>query len=177
MGIISLPIGSDDEYLAALQREGIPWNCPSNTEGRVHDLGYNFSFGILPWSVNCSARPRRWDMHTRRGRPPLGVVISIPFYLLAVIGLSQTRYLKAATIACGPVFLFLLWQAAFAIRLSFDILVYSFSACEVLEGTPCEDSGDEITFAVLWPIVALGTVAALTLVYSLRRRHSGQGQQ
>lgn len=106
-----------------------------------------------------------------------GVVISIPFYLIAVIGLSQTRYLKAATIACGPVFLFLLWQAAFAIRLSFDILVYSFSACEVLEGTPCEDSGDEITFAVLWPIVALGTVAALTLVYSLRRRHSGQGQQ
>jgi len=106
-----------------------------------------------------------------------GVVISIPFYLVAVLGLFQTKYLRAATIACSPVFLFTLWQAAFAVRLLFDILVYDASACEVLEGMPYPNSGAEIAFAVLWPLVGFGTLVALTLVYILRRPQNGLGQR
>ncbi len=102
-----------------------------------------------------------------------GMVISIPFYTVAVLGLFKTKYLKTTTIACGPVFLFALWQAAFAVRLALDILLYDASACEVLEGMPYSKSGDEIVFAVLWPLVTFGTLIALMLVYILRRPKSG----
>ena len=101
----------------------------------------------------------------------------IPFYLLAVIGLLRTKYLRATTIACSPVFVFTLRQAAFAIRLSFAILAYGSSACEVLEGIPYPDSGDEIAFAILWPLMAFGTLTAVTLVYILRRPQNSLGQR
>lgn len=102
-----------------------------------------------------------------------GVMISIPFYIVAVLGLFKTKYLKTTTIACSPVFLFALWQAAFAFRLALDILLYDASACEVLEGIPYPKSGDEIVFAILWPLVTFGTLIALMLVYILRRPKGG----
>ncbi len=101
-----------------------------------------------------------------------GVLISIPLFLLAVIALSQTRYPRGTAIVCVPAFLLMLWQAAFAAKLSFEILVHNSSACEVLEGMPYENSGDEIAFAVLWPLVGFGTLVAMALVYFLRRMHS-----
>lgn len=68
-------------------------------------------------------------------------------------------------IVCLPALPLMLWQGWFAVELSFGVLAHKLSACQVIEGAPYEYSGDEIKFAILWPVVILGTLAAATMVY------------
>jgi hypothetical protein len=98
-----------------------------------------------------------------------GVAISIPLFLVAVIALSRTSYVRATVSVCIPAFLLMLWQAVFAAELSFKVLVLNSSACEVLDGLPQIHDGDEFAFAFLWPIAIFGTLMAMVSVYFLRR--------
>lgn len=98
-----------------------------------------------------------------------GILISVPFFLLAVFCLARTKHPGGAMIVCLPGLILLLWQGAFAVELSIGVLVHDFSACQVLQHMPQEYSGHEVTFAVLWPAVILGTLGAIAIVYFVRR--------
>lgn len=98
-----------------------------------------------------------------------GIVVSVPFFVLALLCLSRTNHPKGTMIVCLPALPLMLWQAWFAVEISFGVLAHKLSACQVIEGVPYEYSGGEIKFAILWPVVILGTLAAATNVYFIRR--------
>ncbi|MBT9373446.1 hypothetical protein [Rhizobium sp. CSW-27] len=98
-----------------------------------------------------------------------GILISVPFFLLAVFCLTRTKSLRTTMIACLPAWMLLLWQAVFAAEFSYGVFVNNFSACQVLQGIPYGYTGDESTLAALWTTVVFGTLAATALVYFVRR--------
>ena len=98
----------------------------------------------------------------------LGIVFSIPFFLLAMIGLFRTRYLRATIICSLPALAALAWQCVFAARLLIGTLVYGFSACEVLQDTNYEFDGLEATYATLWSAVMFTTFASVTTILARR---------
>lgn len=102
-----------------------------------------------------------------------GIVLSAPLFSLFLFGLWRARFFRSTGILCLPAFLVLVWQAEFAVRLSYGILVQKLSACAVLEGTAYEYSGSETAFAALWPLVVLGTIIGALWIGGLRARRLG----
>lgn len=98
----------------------------------------------------------------------LGIVFSVPFFLLAIIGLFRTRHLRATIICDLPALVALAWQCVFAARLLIGTLVYGFSACQVLQGTSYEFDGLETTYATLWSSVMFTTLAAVMTILARR---------
>ncbi len=99
-----------------------------------------------------------------------GIVLSAPLFGFFLLGLWRTRYFRSTGILCLPAFLVLVWQAEFAVRLSYGIAVQRLSACTVLEGTAYGYSGSETTFAALWPLIVLGAIIGALLIAGLRAR-------
>lgn len=98
-----------------------------------------------------------------------GILISVPFFLIALFCMSRTKHLGVTMIASLPALLLMLWQGVFAAELSLGVFVYNSSACEVLESVPYGYSGSEVPLAVLWPVVIFGSFAATATVYLVRR--------
>lgn len=103
-----------------------------------------------------------------------GILLSAPLFLLTALCLARTKHLGGAMIACLPGLLLMLWQGAFAIELSFGILVQQLGACEILERGPYGYDGHEITFAILWPAVMFGALGAIAMVYVIRRSRASR---
>jgi hypothetical protein len=98
-----------------------------------------------------------------------GILISVPFLLLAVFCLSRTKHVGGTMIASLPALLLMLWQGVFAAELLLGVFVDNSSACEILEDMPYEYSGSEVPLAILWAVVIFGSFAATATVYFVRR--------
>lgn len=99
----------------------------------------------------------------------IGVVWSIPFFFFANFILLKTKYPGWTMVAWLPALAILLWQAIFSVNLAFDIAMYQFSACEVLEGVEYPMSGSELVYSIIWPFVTFGTLLMVAATYISRR--------
>ncbi|MHA7970806.1 hypothetical protein [Rhizobium sp. CAU 1783] len=106
-----------------------------------------------------------------------GVVLSIVLYLISLVSLFLSRNFRLAFLLCGPALPVLLWQTFFAVKLSFSIFAFGATACDVRMGPPSwPASGDELSFAILWPFMAFGLIAGLVMVTVGRGRIRGKGR-
>lgn len=100
-----------------------------------------------------------------------GIVLSLALYGVAILGLWLSLKTRSIALFCLPIFPIIFWQVWFSSRLSFEILILNHSACTVLEGPlpAYPNSGSEIIFALLWPLVSfsvlLGILAILQVKY------------
>lgn len=98
-------------------------------------------------------------------------IFSLPFYAAALAALAFARSYKATLVTTLLLLPLLLWQAAFAMNLTFRILALGQTACEVLWGPPYGLDGSEHSYIVLWCTMGLGLPAALAFMiwYQLKR--------
>ena len=60
------------------------------------------------------------------------VILAAPAQLLGMLGLSMTKYIRWAILACLPVIPVLIWQMVFALRLTKGLIIDGMSACGFL---------------------------------------------
>lgn len=95
-----------------------------------------------------------------------GVVISLAFYCIALLGLWLSSRTRSIVLFCLPIFPIIVWQVWFSSRLSFEILVQGNSACTVLNGPlpVYPNSGSELFFALSWPLISFSVLLGMLVV-------------
>lgn len=102
----------------------------------------------------------------------LGVMVSAVLYLFALGAMKMSGSERRIIWFILPVIPVLLWQAVFALRLSYEVLWLDASACTVLEGVPYPMSGHEPFVAVAWPAMAIIVLIGFAAVWVSRSPQS-----
>lgn len=104
-----------------------------------------------------------------------GVVISAVLFLIALVAMRASQRERMILVLIIPLLPVFVWQAWFSSRLSFEILAWGHSACDVLQRSPPSYpmSGSELFFAVAWPLMSFGLLLGLAVLW-IRRPAAGK---
>ena len=107
-----------------------------------------------------------------------GVVISAVLFFVALAIMKASARERSVVLFILPVLPVLVWQAWFSLRLSFEILVWGHSACDVLQGEPSSFpvSGSELFFSIAWPLMSFSVLLGLVVLWIGRSGPAKTGQ-
>ena len=84
------------------------------------------------------------------------VILAAPAQLLGMLGLSMTKYIRWAVLACLPLIPVLIRQMVFALRLTKGLIIDGMSACGFLmNDSDWEFDGSEVSYVKLWIVVCM----------------------
>lgn len=94
-----------------------------------------------------------------------GIILSTILFLSGCVFLFKTRNILLSSVLCVPVFVLILWKAAFAFYFTYAVLILQQTACEVLTGIGYDASGNELELAVFWMVFGLSVPMAIIFTY------------
>ena len=100
-----------------------------------------------------------------------GIALSLFLYFLAGGNLVRFGARMWTFYALVPAALLIVYQAGFALRLSFGFVLFGTSACETLSGMEFEMDGNEALYSFLWLVATIGLSAFLVWQYFRTRKH------